>query len=1684
MFKKTHTIYYKELDEALSKVNEDTLQVGKNDLSNKLDTGTPTPKPINKIIYRTKYRFNPKVFDDEYESKEEILIPMKYKYATIKQGNYLRVKTRKEFQKNLNIQKIDENKIIEVNENVEDESQNEDDNKDKLNKIKTKNEYKEIFGEELIPPGDEPVGEPPIKEFDVSDIDMEEEDELDEDNYDINLIHGNKNQIIINSDSPEENNYQFTEHILNQVKSPLDMITIGEKIYELSSKKIFSNEKIDLSPLSTFKKKNNIKVLLYKFLNMKAQYNQFLQNGKFSLIEYISNEQKEEIPTAYVLDNQDYKTNCSIWFGTNKGTLIKIPICSKPSDECQGIVIDSEEKGISSMDLFENNIIMGHTNGTIQIWEGLKIIDKIKDVKSLILQIKFVKINLKKKKYEFIYSDKDGNVKYVQRGKTLMGKNIIEDIYSCKNAQYPVYKICLFNKDNNVKINKKKNLIIALASLNNVILFKIRPKVENKRLALIQQPYSNVGDFVFDCDFGYGYRPISELNIFKEKDKKKNFSLIGNELIKEGQKESILFTVSYGEVILLFKINYKKNYSVEIIEIGHYIAELPLCRLGFISKSYIIYIDVRKNLKIINTFCFEDQKFENIHSPTKNNIISYESIELSGFEFLNQYNLLLNDLSDEERMRNFTYMKYVNAALIFDQNIFIVTKQKFLLYKLYRWDEVISILCQEEQYIEMIWLITFLLGKNKNLLFSDTEEINEKEFEISLEENLYIFLIKGLKKENNYKELRMFIEYCLKTGRFKDYYKAKEILAQRKLDKFLYEYTSDYILNGECSDIELDIDFLKDFINYYIGKNEIIFLSKILLKLNANNIKKPEILKILEENEIINPFLYAKMKDKNINNIDYFEPIVYLYKLYEKKINREKLLDNENENKFDKAKEEYFKLMTEYDMKYYYDKALSCNDYFGHKLLWYINKCLNNEEFPNDNSFPKNIFEEICKKILLFLTMDKVMELLLKFDSFSYFQLLTKIFTKPKIYRLMEKDEEKNKFPYRSLEAFTKQYLGDSVQIENLGEKYFYYQLKLFIDEKTANYNNSYYIKYDFYQMTSLICNKRDHSSIFIDRGTIIDAIKFFINYELFLEGVNSKKYYDPFNCHKMAKKNELLYKKNTEINEDYILYLLKCLQKNQDFFENDLDELFLLEGLKNHNQIRAYLSEYGKKYDELFKVKLEEYYNKNPSFTKEENIKQFFNWINETLSLTKKMDAKQIKLKKNNIQYHHNFKTFLRTQFLTLSEISVTYLYELIEHWYNKNLTEICFSIDSDALKYKYINNYLFIQNQQDEKDKNYEQYLFMKIELLIKNNHKEQIIKIIEKNSILWKDKYLQFLIKNEVLDAAVFVSQKLENIESCIDLSIKQIRKIFGSIKDTLLNYEEGFNNDIIYIKFDEIKKYLDLSLMASASWAEVNRDKKDNLKQYWIEQLDMFYDFQNDLYRENKNNKLSLKFKSNNFNYIYDKVEQNVIDNTGYILSKMNDYIHLSMIVDILSERFKNTNYKDYSKMFQRMFSTARQTEDIFSTIYILSTNTIKKIQANLLSEMRKGLFTESEECGYCNKPIYINDIVNKYEYFKCGHTYHSSCCPIEKGQYACYICRMEDLEKSVYTDIPNLIFRKKENVIRNEIIEQKKNNNRIVEINKKDIKKENLINKLRNLKRKKNNKIEIFKNNIEDIKFKE
>ena len=973
---KTQTLYYQELDNEINDWNEYSLR---------LRSEIP---PSDQILYRTKYRFNPKVFDNDFESKSNILLPFPYEYAKYKKGNFLRNKTIKKSKKNFEEISNIINKIDNYNneeEETESENENESNNSNTQKKEK-KNffvENDEIFFEERIPQDDVIIGQPLPNKNDFSDIEIdfnEDKEELDE-NKTENKQNNNFISEISDNNSKKENDNNSSEHILNKVKSPIDMINIGEKIYELFSINYNTKDNEDLISLNIFKKKNSINIDPFKNIKMTGQTIQFLQNGKFFLNDFTSTEQKDEVPTEMIIDNKDYKTNCSIWFGTNKGNLIRIPICNKPSKDCQGIVINSEEVGISAMDIFENFIIMGHFNGTIQIWDKLKIIDKSKDVKAEILQIKFIKVNLRKSKFEYIYSDLDGNVKYVKKSKRYFGsKNKTEGILSCK--EFPVYKICIYNKEKDLKISKKKNIIISLVSLNNISLYKKSPKKECQLITLIEIP-KGLNFFSFDCDFGYGFPPIFGKNIILNKTIIDEFS----EEIENNEK--LLFVASYGIIIRAFEIIFDKNFSVQINEISHYISDHPILKISFINKSLLAILDANNSIKLINTFCFENEVFSQIHSPTNNDILSYQKISIK--DILKQNKGIIGNISDNYLIKK---MNYLSSIIVFQDNIFIMQKQQFSLIKLYNWEEILTNLYQDEKYKEMIWILTALLATKKNIL--SIENISG-EFENTIQECLYFFLTKGTSKKNNYNEIKLFIEYCLITGRYKDFYSGKKILTERKLEDFLYEYSSEYILKRYFYGYEFEIDFIKGFINYYLKKHEPILLSEILLKLSINNLNDPEIIKILDENILINPFIYAKMKERDKSNIDYFNPIEFLFNKYESKIK-----ENDKENP------EYIKLMTEHNMKYYYDKALACNDFLGHKLLWYIDKCLRNEEYPKNNCLPQKEFEDICKKILLFLTLDNVMNILLKFDSFSYFQLLTKLFTEYRLYKLVKKDLTKN----------------------------------------------------------------------------------------------------------------------------------------------------------------------------------------------------------------------------------------------------------------------------------------------------------------------------------------------------------------------------------------------------------------------------------------------------------------------------------------------------------------------------------------------------------------------------------------------------------------------------------------------------------------------------------------------------
>ena len=246
--------------------DDDIFLIGKTDILEEINKYAVDQEPIDREE-RIKYNLNPNVLDDNFTNKfkNDLFIEQTYKsYQLLRKSTFMRQKTRK----NATLKKDVESVINAINEGVEEEESESGYEIEELEEEEEKEskdisdiivKYDDIFGEDDIPMDDEVIIEQPEINMDVSDIDLFDnelqDDELEE--FDVNPSGNNKNQILTKNDSDK---YQYTDHILNQVKSPIDMITIGEKIYELLNIKENTNEINDLSPLDTFKKNNKINI--------------------------------------------------------------------------------------------------------------------------------------------------------------------------------------------------------------------------------------------------------------------------------------------------------------------------------------------------------------------------------------------------------------------------------------------------------------------------------------------------------------------------------------------------------------------------------------------------------------------------------------------------------------------------------------------------------------------------------------------------------------------------------------------------------------------------------------------------------------------------------------------------------------------------------------------------------------------------------------------------------------------------------------------------------------------------------------------------------------------------------------------------------------------------------------------------------------------------------------------------------------------------------------------------------------------------------------------------------------------------------------------------------------------------------------------------------------------------------
>ena len=171
--KRTETFYYDNLSKEINEAEYNWYQIGKNDLLLKFDVKTKNFSKYNNLLKKKTYKFNQRIFNDEYESKQSLILPIEI--DSNKKRNITRIKTRRGRALKINLFKNESTKIkknIENKENINDE-----------NSI--------LFEKEIIPIDDE-IGKPQIKTIDISDNEMEKE-ELENNDLDNNPFQANTN---------------------------------------------------------------------------------------------------------------------------------------------------------------------------------------------------------------------------------------------------------------------------------------------------------------------------------------------------------------------------------------------------------------------------------------------------------------------------------------------------------------------------------------------------------------------------------------------------------------------------------------------------------------------------------------------------------------------------------------------------------------------------------------------------------------------------------------------------------------------------------------------------------------------------------------------------------------------------------------------------------------------------------------------------------------------------------------------------------------------------------------------------------------------------------------------------------------------------------------------------------------------------------------------------------------------------------------------------------------------------------------------------------------------------------------------------------------------------------------------------------------------------------------------------
>ena len=1476
-----------------------------------------------------------------------------------------------------------------------------------------------------------------------------------------------------------KNNQIIPEKEVKNRIDPIEMIDKIENDYnnKIVKAKVEKTKVKDLYPLDTYKKNNELKVPL---LLEDKKNSQFEKLKEIMLIKEITNSNipepnEDDIFSTFIIDKPYQEPgnfeSIFIYVGTNKGKIVKLLLNNRKSKNNNDIIreeFDTKEDRINSIDIYENYMITGHQNGSILFWNNKMIFDKTQNIdqnrKTIdsIIYLKIIKIIPKKEKIEIIYSDKTGKVFYLKRIKGLFKYSETKELL-INDDGFPTYKISFFSTQKDLKKAKKKIILFALTSPKGISLLKIPPKgmakdeINNQYvLKFISSPKGKIDKGIFDSSFGFGFPPMTD----KSKRNSVRGSISDSIVIGKNEVENLLFAVSFGEIINLYDVKYSRSNKLYMNPIGHFINDKPIINISFLTKSYIVIITSDFFLKVINTFDFDNNQYKKDHPPTKNSLLLYEPIDLKKLIMMRQTNIITYNDSGKEYTN---YYIYLNTVATLNKSIVILGRKNFYQYTLLQWDAIIQSLDRAKEYEKMLWLAMVVFNNNKNLLTIQSNNTNENfimsnQYQICspiISKYLIQVVIPEIEKNNNFNPIIMLIEFCIGAELKECLYESILTLKQKGYDKYLYDFLTLYILNNKCQNIDFQELFLLSYIKYYVDIREKITLSESLLNLNILTlIEQKLVLSAIEECKIINTAIYTKIKDIKKGEIDYFTPIQYLFCLFKKDFysdKENKLFETESEKEI---KDKYYKLITENDNNLYIeDNEDFCTyyEFIGHKILWYCNKCLSREEFHTNNKISKNKFEKVGKKIIVFLTEKEVMKIFLEFDSYSYFQIINRFFVESELFELIHREIESNKDLFDDIPNFIEEFLGNKIKSRFLTDKYFFYEIK----DKCENFKNIF-VKYDYYNMIPIIC--KNNKEFHLDKTSIKNSISFFINY---FEELNKSSSIDKYSCHKQIDNIDDYNKKLEEIESDLII-MIKSIESNNELIREDIDEILSIKNIKLFQKTRIYLYEASYQYEECFQLYKEKVEEENNNLLKAERIKELFKWINKILQYTKDKEKDY-----ETEVYHQKFKDCLLYNFNYLSILSLNEISNLADNWFLGEEDKIISKLNdsnSQSLQFKYINYYLATHEynpSQNNENCSYYKFLLMKINLLIKANHREQVLNVLHHNNFLCKENLLKDLLSKEIYDACIYIYHVLNKLDEGINLTKNEMKKTLNEIFDEITS--KKYNSINIDNMINKYKKYVELGLGICQKSEIMRKREIDLVDDYWLLLINIIYTFQMDftpLFNKNKNN-----YKTAD----YIKINNALNETFDSSIAKMTDCISLPLIMDVMAEKCGEAGFTKFKQLNLMMFSNFRLKENIFNHMKNLIESGVSLEVDNYLHERNRGHIANFITCALCNKFLGSSHIDN-LKYFSCNHVYHKLCF-LKEGEEECPICKKNDC---IINKNESNFFKEMDEDKKNDIIEEMRKTEE--ELNKKNIRRNRLI-KLKKINKKKREINKVFNNDL-------